>query len=100
MYPYAFYSRILAVLVLVLAGLVGLPTSIQYFRLKTKVNEAQGYIQAAQRDRMVMGNLVPQLAAYSHKDPSILPLLQKYGIVPPPGEAPPAPAAPPKPKKK
>jgi len=94
MHPYAFYSRILAVLVLVLAGLVGLPTSIQYFRLKAKVNEAQGYLQAAQRDRMVMGNLVPQLAAYSQKDPSILPLLQKYGIVPPPSAAlPPPPPA-------
>ena len=97
MYPYAFYSRILAVLVLVLAGLVSLPTSIQHFRLKTKVSEAQGYIQAAQRDQMVMSSLVPQLAAYSQKDPSILPLLQKYGIIPPPSAPP---QAQPKPKKK
>ena len=96
MYPYAFFSRILAVLVLVLAGLVGLPTSVQYFRLKTKVGEAQGSIQTAQRDEMVMRNLAPQLAMYGQKDPSILPLLQKYGFSPPPGARPP----PPSPKKK
>ena|SRR3989344_4895961 len=84
MYLFAFYSRILAILALVLAALVGLPTSIQYFRLKAKVNEMQSSIQNAQRQQMVLNNLVPQIAFYSQKDPSILPLLQKYGINPPP----------------
>jgi hypothetical protein len=98
MYPYAFYSRILAILVLVLAGLVGLPTSIQYFRLKGKVNEAQAQIQSAQRAERVMNMLVPQLIGYAQKDPSIIPLLQKYGIAPP--SAPAQPQPPPKPKKK
>jgi hypothetical protein len=96
MYPYAFFSRILAVVVLLASGLVCLPTTIQYFRLSHKVNEAQTQIQNAGRAEMVMRNLVPQLAMYAQQDPSILPLLQKYGISPPPSAQAPAP----KPRKK
>lgn len=98
MYPYAFFSRILAVVVLLASGLVCLPTTIQYFRLSSKVTEAQGHVQTASRDEMVMRNLVPQLMMYAQKDPSILPVLQKYGITPPPSQQAPAPAS--KPKKK
>lgn len=98
MYQYAFFSRILAIIALVLVGLVCLPTSIQHFRLKSKVDEAQNYMQLAQRDQTVLSNLVPELVRYSAKDPSILTLLQKYGlnVATPPAEPP----AQPKPKKK
>ncbi len=97
MYPYAFYSRILAIVALILTAFLGLPTSFQYFRLKAKVNEAQNVIQNAQREQAVLNSLVPQIAFYSQKDPTILPLLQKYGISPPPS----AQVQPtPKPKKK
>lgn len=95
MYPYAFFSRILAVVALLASGLICLPTTIQYFRLSSKVTEAQTHIQNAGRAEMVMRNLVPQLMMYAQKDPSMLPLLQKYGITPPPAQS-----AAPKPKKK
>ena len=48
-------------------------------------------IDTFKRDQQVMENFVKQLTAYGVTHPDFLPVLKKYGIVPPPAGAPVAP---------
>jgi hypothetical protein len=82
MYNYAFFARILAIASFLFVLLVCLPVSVLHFRLRSRVEQAQESIQNAYRAQVTMSSLIPNLVQYSRQDPSILPLLNKYGIAP------------------
>lgn len=89
MYNYAFFSRVLAIFILVLVGLVSFPLSIQHFRLKKKVTDAQNIIQDAAGKQVILNNIMPELFQYAQKDASLNPIFQKYRIpIPPAPESP------------
>ncbi len=56
-------------------------------------------LEAFKRDQQNMETFVKQLTAYGVTHPDFLPILKKYGIVPPPAGSPVAPSAPAMPKK-
>lgn len=98
MYHHAFLARVLAIATLVLVGLLTFPLSVQHFRLKNRISQAQNTLQLASSRQMAMGSLMPELMAVAQRDPGLNAVFQKYGMPVP--MAAPAPAAQPKPKKK
>ena len=86
MYNYAFFSRILAFVVL-LAAIIASIATFQHFGLETRVTEQDNMMRRSGQQQIVIRNLLSDLAEYSQRDPSLVPLLQKNGVpLPPPGQ--------------